>query len=170
MKIVFLDVDGVLVHKGTFHRGRRDSGLWRHLGRIDQKCIHRLIHILRLSGARVVVSSSWRLHSDEMAALRKAFEMYQTPLGEETIVGVTGVAPVPRGLITDLPRPKEISQWLEDNGPVEAYVVIDDSPVPGHPQVRVDHGWERGGLQAFHVSAALQLLGWPPKNGESDEW
>jgi hypothetical protein len=157
-KVIFLDVDGVLVHTRTVGKGIGKERLWRHLAKIDPRCMKRLARIIEETGASVVVSSTWRLGQHQMDALRKAFRMAGAPDRRSTIIGVTGVRNVGKGIILEDPRTQEISDWLSENGPVEKYVVIDDTPIHGHPQVHVKGGFHNQGLLDSHVEEAIALL------------
>src|SRR5262249_43618 len=52
--IIFLDVDGVLNHRGVFRPGNGPDPLC-------PKAVRRLIDLVAVAGARIVVSSTWRL-------------------------------------------------------------------------------------------------------------
>ena len=125
MKIIFLDIDGVL------NAGCEDEPF------ILPECAQRLNCIIQETGATVVLSSAWRnlIHSGEMTT--KGFQrLLQTHMIRCHVLGAT---PEVRGV---LGRGKQISVWLAENGPVECYVVIDDDDLAvldaGHPLVRTN--------------------------------
>ena len=74
-RVIFLDVDGVLAHAGTYNRGRGEERLWRFAAQLDLDCMARLIRIVRATGARIVVSSTWRRFSDQIGGLRKGLQI-----------------------------------------------------------------------------------------------
>lgn len=65
MKILFLDIDGVLNHDSWFKSKeyKKCSSDWR-VSMFDPACVSRVNKILQETGARLVVSSSWRDMSD----------------------------------------------------------------------------------------------------------
>jgi hypothetical protein len=58
MKIIFLDIDGVLNNQVMHETGEEMVGTVG--GRLSKKCIERLNKIIADTGAKVVISSSWR--------------------------------------------------------------------------------------------------------------
>jgi hypothetical protein len=151
MKVIFLDVDGVLVHKDTIDRGRGEARSWKYLKRIDDACIEELIRALEATHALVVVSSTWRINPEAMVALRKAFRIKGAPFRRSTVLDITPVL--------EHERSAEIQAWLNEHPDVESYVVLDDTPVEGHPLVHVAYGYEKGGMKAEHADQIIQILG-----------
>jgi len=123
-KIIFLDIDGVLNSQNTF-RDNHEYGKFfiRNMnGSVDDEITHTMLDIdldkvfmlrdiCNLTGAKVVVSSSWR-------RLRRyvLLEDKLTNLGIP-IVGVTSFISNNRG--------DEIRKYLEDNQ-VDDFVILDD--------------------------------------------
>lgn len=70
-KYLFLDIDGVLNHDEWFGSEgyKRNQKDWR-VSMFDPACVERVNRILRETGAKLVVSSSWRSMSD----LKEIFE------------------------------------------------------------------------------------------------
>jgi hypothetical protein len=63
MRIIFLDIDGVLNHPGTYCEGapwRREAGELLPVP-VAPECMARLNRLVAETGARIVISSSWRL-------------------------------------------------------------------------------------------------------------
>lgn len=155
MKVLFLDIDGVLNHF-AFLLGRAShpamtndetSGTeW-----IDPDCVAHLNAIIARSGAKVVISSSWRYvygpAAMERILRRRGF------IGE--VIGETQK--------TNLTRGEEIAAWLKAAPePVDGFAILDDdtdmAPLGAH-QVVTSHA--TGGLLAEHVEQALAILGEP---------
>jgi hypothetical protein len=111
MKVIFLDIDGVL----------NNSTLLYHYGSefIDGDMTELLFEIVRSTGARVVLSSSWRLYKSSKKLVEDALGVY----GIE-ILDVTPHMPRMR-------RCREISRWLKSNAGVEEYAILDDDPDAG---------------------------------------
>lgn len=106
MKVIFLDVDGVLnsSQDGYSIRLRTDSHL------------EHLKHIVKETGAKIVLSSSWRIGpAKALKNLHKRLEEYGLVIMDSTPD------------VGSLCRGDEIRQWLKDNGEhVEKFVILDD--------------------------------------------
>jgi hypothetical protein len=114
MKIIFLDIDGVLNSmNGLFLRGGQS--------RMDLYTEHMQVlrWILDRTDARIVVSSTWRL-GRSVEDLKQLF--YNYGLQSRFIIDKTPY-------LSGEQRGVEIKQWLDENGEaheVESFVVIDD--------------------------------------------
>lgn len=113
MKVLFLDIDGVL-NSDTFYlnRPKEIKHLPYPLSEFDPACITRLNRILDETKARLVISSSWRHGTFLDRILSKAgiaTEMWDiTPYG------------------MGKPRGYEIRQFLKEHPDIENYVILDD--------------------------------------------
>lgn len=115
MKVLFLDIDGVVNSAETFKRRHKEGGRERDF---DERLSGIIKNIVALTGCKVVLSSSWR-GSEENEAL---ISEHITPLLDRTPrmhrpVG-TGVEYCGRG--------KEIKAWLEQHPEITRYAIIDD--------------------------------------------
>jgi hypothetical protein len=149
MKVVFLDFDGVLNSHGFLRQQPH------RMDRLDPAAVARLNAIVARSGAKVVISSSWRIHH--------SLDELRHRLGE---VGFAGE------VIDRTPdisweeygdpfrgRAEEIQSWLEGHkGPLESFVVLDDIYLEDLAHVLVKTEFEAG-LGDEHVEAALAILG-----------
>lgn len=116
-KYIFLDVDGVLMH---YKKG--PGGKFVSYG-LDPKCVSRLNRILRTTGAKIVVSSCYRI-GRSVPQLQELMDGFGV---KGVVAGRTGQSDT-RGL--------EVREWLDKNG-AKAYAVLDDeldgaSHVLGH--------------------------------------
>lgn len=123
-KYLFLDIDGVLNHdewfESQYYKSNRDH--WK-VSMFDPDCVERVNRILKETGARLVVSSSWRCMSD----LKEIFE----GVGLPTEFDVTPYA----DMIYSKDeyhedsevfwRGSEIKYYLERH-PHSSYVILDD--------------------------------------------
>ena len=110
MKILFLDIDGVLVSDSSFVLyGKMPRSPGVNWDCFNPVAVALLQKIVRDTGAVCVLSSSWRVLCD-LVALGKRLGV--------TFVGKTGRQAATRG--------KEIEQWLTVNPEVESYVILDD--------------------------------------------
>ena len=156
MKILFLDFDGVL-NSEAFFRAHGNRYLPETL---DTLAVARLNAILARTGARVVVSSTWRLGYSQ-AELQAILERHGFA-GE--IIGVTPqIEEVDAdGIRVALHRPRgqEIQAWLsaQPEAP-EAFVILDDQDDMEHLAGRMVQTTFATGLGDPHVEAAVQMLG-----------
>lgn len=112
MKIVFLDIDGVLC---THRSCVRQQGLMQIL---DTVAVSMLAKMLIETKAKLVLSSTWRLHHDQqsMTAILQNAGMYDVPWHQNWKTPELSVGG----------RGDEIYQWCLRHGTPEKYCIIDD--------------------------------------------
>lgn len=181
MKVIFLDIDGVLngYNKRTYTMMNIADKL--HLRRFIQKHYDifgvRTIKVLILkyimwrTGAVVVLSSSWRScwyktwdpKDSRSGALHKKFFRYGV-----TVVGIT-----PRGYDLDIEnasRREEIRVYLNEHNEITNYLILDDErfnfdeellchvvKTSETPEIR-GHWSENTGLKLKHIKPAIKIL------------
>ena len=113
MKVIMLDIDGVLndINTTTKHRGA-DGRLYDG---VDAEKIVILKRIIDITGAMIVLSSSWRNHPESCEYLYKE-------LGEELTSKIIDHTPYFR----QMQRADEIESWLSKHLDVTKFVVLDD--------------------------------------------
>ena len=140
MKVLFLDIDGVLNSAFAINEQRRGDA-------IDRGMVERVNQIVDATGCKIVISSTWRL--------------YQKPEKLTALLYGYGLRPVvidrtPELDIEDFNRGDEINTWLKNHPEVTHFVILDDnddSAMRNLVQTTFKHG-----LQAEHVVKAIQLL------------
>ena len=110
MKVIFLDIDGVLNSDEYFDR-IRDLNMQGIQSEVDIEKIKLLKKAIDETGAKVVLSSSWRY-------TRNAQYLKQLLLQYNIFADSTPFLQNKRGL--------EIKKWLENNPNVEDFVILDD--------------------------------------------
>lgn len=152
MKIIFLDFDGVLNSLWFFFhalRKARDHAIITDPDtELDPKAVKYLNDLVAVSGAKVVISSSWRL----VYPIGRLIQVLEGAGFKGEVIDVT---PFLRGER----RGMEIGAWLGEHPEVESFVILDDKSDMGwlsHRLVQTDAG---KGLKSKHVMAALQMLG-----------
>lgn len=107
MKVIFLDVDGVL----------NTTSLLYHYGfdYIDDDMVVLLAGVVHKTGAEIVLSSTWRLQRESRMLVAEALKRH----------GLSVLDRTPK--IEDAFRSEEISRWLEDNPGVDRYAIVDDN-------------------------------------------
>ena len=112
MKIVFLDIDGVLNSTRTCvaHGGYPFDFAETDMAQFDRTAIALVRGVIKAAGAQVVLSSAWRI-THPFADVAKALDM---PIIDRTpsLCGCRG---------------DEIKWWLGQHPEVECYAIIDDS-------------------------------------------
>ena len=149
MKIIFLDIDGVL---NCEHYLR--THVCRGVG-IDPERMALLAEIVRASGANIVLTTSWRTHWSEDPD--KCDEMGKEINETFAAHGLSVYGKTPRLYYS---REKEILAWLEDNPEVTRFVIIDDMYLQ-HDELDahiVRTSGFRGGLCEENVMEAIEIL------------
>jgi hypothetical protein len=158
MKILFLDVDGVLNTQRYITRKDRQFIGRKHLAKleweveqIDPARISMVNQIVQETGCKVVVSSTWRkLHSIE--ELDSLFRI----LGAEfSIFDYTHILGTRRGF--------EIQEWLDENPQVDRFVILDDDSDMEHltpylVRTRFIGDETEAGLQQSHMQECIDKL------------
>lgn len=105
MKIIFLDVDGVLNHSQCVEWAYGSPYV------LDEECIKQLRRILMYTDGcpRIVLSSTWRLSEEGCKAVHDAVDFFDD---EFTFLGRTPA------LWHGKPRKDEILKWLQDVWPL----------------------------------------------------
>lgn len=170
MKVIFLDIDGVLNCEQTFidiHNEWKETGIRRI--EIDEVMVERLSRIVKATDAKIVMSSSWRgwwnsegfkptnPHSKEADDIFHKHDL--------EIYSITGRD-------KDGKRQNEIDEWLSKHDDIESFVIIDDETFDlmkfvGTVLIKTsfrDNGEmicdmsDCSGLQEEHVEKAIRIL------------
>ena len=151
MKIIFLDIDGVLNYQGSQF--------------IDTECLNNLKHIVDETGAKIVIISTWRVCMDDEYLKRYVKSPNSTLLEYKNLFNrvFTGnlrwidIAP-------DLNerRSDEIKVWLQEHNDIESFVIIDDFNV--QYDINFPDNWIRPsyyikGLTQELANEAIAILG-----------
>jgi hypothetical protein len=134
--VIFLDADGVM--NGIRNWPENAPRNW-----IDPRTVERLNQITTRTGAKLVISSSWRLFWDVKDILKKA--------------GVTGTVIGETPYLAGRDRGTEIQSWLADHR-VDNYVILDDDSDMGELVDRlIQTDWDLG-LQDKHINQVVIRL------------
>jgi hypothetical protein len=151
MKVIFLDVDGVLNSRKYI---LQMDDLWDDpKNQMDPLAIARLNSITTQTGANIVVSSTWRL----------AFK--RNPDGLAPFFASYGIVAPVIGMTDDLvwdglARKDEIASWMDHN-PVDNFVILDDETITGFPGHDIKTTFDHG-LMDHHVDMAVAILNSAP--------
>ncbi len=129
MKVIFLDIDGVLnshFWNDTHQREIGDGTL------IDEEKVMLLGQLIRNTNAKIVLHSGWKFWFDgEVQPLRREAE-YLISMLEKEGIKVSGVTPdhtteeIRKNKKFSLVKASEILAWLSQQGNIEKWIVIDD--------------------------------------------
>lgn len=136
MKVLFLDIDGVINSYDNIHtrlkqfRENKIPNRDQFGALFDKKCIKYLDLIIKETNCKIVISSSWR-----RVGLKKMKEMWITRELPGEIIDIT-----PKRIRTEIlakfkggiTRGSEIQQWIEDNHPYSYCIVDDDDDMLPH--------------------------------------
>lgn len=161
MNILFLDIDGVLNsdfwYKKQPPNSTSNNSLAQHL---DKQAIALLNKIVRKTQAKIVLSTTWRLHY--------SLETLQTILENCGFIGeLIGKTPDLVSLHSSFVRGNEILQWCKDNEAViggkyqnfKSYVILDDKDDMLYWQRKNFFQIDRyAGLTPSKVSAVIRFL------------
>ncbi len=146
MRVLFLDIDGVLNRHG-FHPGESvDLRSW-----IEPELAGRLSEVLEATAAEVVLISDWRQgrELDELRADLAAAGVKGNLLGVTPVLGP--------------PRWQEIEAWLATLATApDAFVIVDDAFDMGPLASRFVRTSPLNGLDRKAASAILALFDTPP--------
>ncbi|GAV11738.1 HAD domain-containing protein [Paenibacillus sp. NAIST15-1] len=123
MKIIFLDIDGVInTDRAIMIQRNHNSEEFV----FDQKAMKHLKEIVTETNAYFVISSTWRVHYGTSNLLWNSLIRNLNQYGlEERIIGITPI--LDQDLRTSN-RWKEIQNWLTENQnkEIESFVILDD--------------------------------------------
>jgi hypothetical protein len=183
MKVIFLDIDGVLNCEEAYRAGecQYQEWIWEdgrkdHHQRFCSWSKEWLNKLIEKTGTKIVISSTWRHSGIEF--MKKVWEL------EEMKGEIIGITPSLRSKDIDIPRGLEIDYYLENDlkfhhinwsreeqdrvikeSEVENYIIIDDDSDMLYKQrhhfihVLPSPRNKRGFDQAHYVHA-MEVLGW----------
>lgn len=152
MKVIFLDVDGVL-NSVAYDRQRGESD-----GNIDKTRLPLLRRLVDETGAVLVLSSSWRRHWEKDPAACDATGRELCATFAAAGLAIYGKTPI----FKKAPRADEVRAWLAKHPEVQSFVIFDDDIfgwgdladrlIPTNARIG-------RGLEERHVARAIGLLG-----------
>lgn len=172
MKVIFLDIDGVL-NSGDYlwntHRLRRfqsqsrginyreqNAGLQQTRDKFgnlfDPRCVICLESIIETTGAKIVITSTWR--KTGLKQMQELWKFRNLP-GE-----VVGITPSEIDGFFATYRYDEICEYIKHHSEIEQYVIIDDDPIGPEDEefenfIRTTNQF---GLDYFKVKKAIEIL------------
>lgn len=168
MKIVFLDIDGVINTRRTtlrashvFYTPLADMNKFAEMEPFDRFCIERINKITDATRAKIVISSSWRYlfkEEEEWPYFTKFLKVVgltgevigRTPIGKEYVNEMS---------VEDIERGHEIQMWLDKHkGKIESFVILDDNSDMAHLKERLVQTPSDIGIQDEDAERAIRYL------------
>ena len=151
MKVIFLDIDGVLnSHQYLSQVAFGEAGIYDEL---DPEKLTLLKTLVKQTGANIVLSSSWRESFEDMNPLDYVARNLLAAFEEH---GLTIYDMTP---LVKAQRDEEIRQWLSCHAAVESFVILDDEQ---YDWKELEVNWVKTsyymGLTEENVRAALRIL------------
>lgn len=179
---IFLDVDGVLnseaflrklddQHRQLGHtdptrpKSKTTCTCYRLECQIDRDAVARLNRLVAVTGAKIVISSSWRKLLDPP-------ELHRVLTGHGLVAEIIGETPDGHddlvleayGHPQRVERGYEIDFWLKQHPEVERFVILDDGSDMAMHKNRLVQTDAQEGLLDDHVDLAIRVMLWdgPP--------
>jgi hypothetical protein len=184
VKVVFLDIDGVLNskeyvlklearHKALGH-DREACTCFKLYQQIDPAAVARVNRLVAATGAKIVISSSWRKLFDppELHRMLSEHGLIADIIGETPDAYDESLRPdlkLEYGLEgSRIFRGHEIDYWLRYTGKdVDRFVIFDDDSDMAMHKNRLVQTDSQDGLLDEHVELAIRVLEWDGKTQPS---
>lgn len=158
MKVVFLDIDGVLNYTQWYVSDRNPGNLDGKEGDIDPLCADRINLICEKTGAKIVLSSDWRISWPycmdrlEKGGIKQGLVIDKTP--EHMWVEHCG-----KDFLDYTSRGSEIDDWLLRHPECDRYVILDDrKDFTEEQKINFVHINSMYGIDDTDVDFAIQIL------------
>jgi len=158
LKIIFLDIDGVLNSVASIIALYDDKPVRNEEG-FDHVSVGLLKRLCKTTDAKIVISSTWR----KLYTYEEFLEIFSRKGWQD--FPMIGTTPVNQS--HGLCRGHEIKDWLDANE-VETYIILDDdSDMLPEQNGNFIHCSNVEGFRLKHYCKALRLLGCPDEQLES---
>ncbi len=169
MKVIFLDIDGVLNSEEYFKRWHEENlGQKGHDHYVDEIAVDRLMDLIQKTGCYIILSSSWRRHNlpDTILYLSEHRSLDRI---QPYLIGITPRLWQYRGRGDEIKRlMNEWSDWVKrglisekfKDDKINNYVILDDdSDMLDEQKEHFIHTKWAVGLQDSDVEKCLNILG-----------
>lgn len=150
MKVLFLDIDGVL----NGHDWDAEAGSCY----LDRECVKRLSRIVRETDAVIVISSSWRYMVLGGTMTLDGFCYMLRTHGLTALAKVIGTTKADEEFEDRDDRAQQITAWMRGcKERIESFVVLDDMRLNGFGARQIQT-CSRGGITDSDADRAIQTL------------
>lgn len=157
MKVLFLDVDGVLNNEVWAVEMEQNFNILVYTNNIlYQPALVSLRRIINETGAKIVVSSSWRKISAAYADLLRWLHMYGMEVLDTTPQHYSRRMHI---------RGDDIEEWLKAHPDIEAYAILDDDDDMGQHMSHLIQTDMYYGLTDTEADACIRMLNGGETNG-----
>lgn len=143
MKVLFLDIDGVLNRDGTKERCNGYIG-------VDRFLCNKFLKWLRTTDVKIVLSSTWRLHSDMWQHLEDAGIKWIDITPDMARRQLSGIYAAPG-------RGTEIQTWLDNHPEVTQWAILDDMN-EFHPEQLGAFVQTQDGIEDHHIEQLKEIF------------
>ncbi len=162
MKIIFLDIDGVLNSDlwNTNHKKEIENGIL-----IDEKKIKLISILIKATGAKIVLHSGWRFWFDKNFFPKRKESAILTEMFKNNGIEIYDFTPdltteeIKRTKNFSIIKADEILLWLKKHPDVFSWIVIDDldlkNEIVSEHQIKPE---SKIGLSAEDIEKAAKLL------------
>ena len=142
MKVLFLDIDGVLCTHNSDNYSEQDD-------KFDDKACKNLKKIIDETGCKLVLTSSWRLYSSYIKLLLSLLKPYGI-----TRLDFLGKA---KSLLS---RAQEISEFLSSHKEITNYIVLDDEQIVSKliPSDKIIYTQAKSGITNEITKKCIKIL------------
>lgn len=159
MKIIFLDIDGVLNSSFDVKEEYERTGIKKGLiNTVYERPILLLKTLIDETEAKIVLSSSWRLFSEDTPDEISLLSILKEELNKYGL-GIYDITPNLQS--ENNCRGKEIKKWIANNQnkEIESFVILDDdSDMEDLKETNLVQTTFKDGLQIHHIEKALNIL------------
>jgi hypothetical protein len=155
LKVLFLDVDGVLINLRCYGEGARGG----EYTQAHPDCVAALNRVTDETGARIVVSSVWRL-----GGVKKIRDILRGWGVTGKVIGCTpDLARKPKESLIwrHVERGEEIQAWLDahaERARVDAFCIVDDDADMKHLLPRLIQTDFADGFTETHAGRCIEML------------
>lgn len=164
MKIIFLDVDGVLNSLSYFKTEEHQLKRFLEHDEIDESKVVFLKQIVDETDAKIVLSSTWRDLDDNTN--KECYKMYKYLTD---VLAKYGLEIISKTKVLSQNRPLEIKTWVDGHDNIESFVSLDDDFSRNSYDkygigdnlvytIFFTDDLSVGGLQDKHVKQAIKIL------------
>lgn len=153
MKVLFLDIDGVCNSRLYFKRMAKRNPDFKIWHEVDPAAVELVRRIIKETGCKVVLSSTWRLYPEAREVVRQKVCSF-IDCTKDMQAGAK------RGIV---PRGEEVQEWLDRHPEVTTYAILDDDddflPHQWNFDTTFEHGLTEDITQAVidHLNATERI-------------